>query len=114
MPLTPKQIRDEVKHPIVTTSVEKAIAMTEPRRSAELNRIRKATIEGINRDLHRYRAVVRDLRRWRTVAGPWSWLETTYNEPNSACSLKHNHLHYGFAVVMHIDSLQTETQLELF
>jgi hypothetical protein len=97
----------------IVQQYDKFDKMEEPRRSIEIKRAVKAIDHGMKIDIIRYLECVAELEKLRTVFGPWPYdpVKEIYNEPNTAISLKHNHISYAAAKIKAIKTFQTQGDL---
>lgn len=86
--------------------------LAEPKRSQSLRAERDRFRSDLRRDIHRYRACVRELRNTATIIrdgeSPIEW-----NDVYTALSLKHNHMVNNFGHLILLDELLSK-QRDLF
>lgn len=106
--LTPRQICEDARtsgyRGYMRHDIEKADALAEPKRSAELRAIREKVMIDLRRDLSGYRRVVFALHALRR-AYPEPWDKPSCDDVHTAVSLKHSHLFSDFAHLIWLDDL---------
>jgi hypothetical protein len=115
--LTPEEIIDQARNDLAKRHFVQQYAkfdrMDEPRRSIEIAETIKSIEYVMQAYIARYLECVAEIKTLRTVFGPWPFdqVKETYNEPNTAISLRHNHISYAAAQIKALRSFQTQGDL---